>query len=576
MRRDIEQDTQTEIGEDVRRIMNESARGQGDLPPGSSDVRRPGSAWMQGDYPPRENEDPLRRPLSRAEARELKARRRAAEEAAKERERRFNAEQKAALRAARREERREKAPYVFISWFFVMIFLSLIVYLVYFNIYRRDAVMDSPYNRRSDIQVRYTVRGSIVSSEGDVLAETRVDEEGNENRVYPYGSIFAHAVGYSTNGRTGLESSANYELLTSHINIVDRMINELQGRKSQGDTVVTTLSSRLQEVAWEALGDRQGAVVAIDPKTGALRALVSRPDYDPNTIAQDWNDIINGEGNSQLVNRATQGLYAPGSTFKIVTALAYYQQHGTLEGFQYNCTGELTVGSHTVHCVENTAHGEEDLAKAFARSCNCAFSAIGLEVGADALSDTAGQLLFGKELPSDLPYKRSKFPLTEGDGSAAMMQTAFGQGNTVVTPFHMALIASAIANGGELMKPQLVWKTESADGKVVYENDPEVWGRIMSTDEASALTYLMEQVITEGTGSGLADLGYTVAGKTGSAEFTLQDGSRGTHAWFVGFSNVGNPDLAVAVLVENGGSGSSAAVPIAREIFEAYQEIHRG
>lgn len=616
MRRDIERDTQTEIGEDVRRILNEENRGQNHVPPeytsaqgtdsygnefgsqGYTPVQGRGAGSYGNGYGPQdyasapgaapgqagqnflapdppEEEDPLRRPLSRAEARELKARRREAEKAAKEREKRMNAEQKAALRASRRAERKEKAPYVFISWFFVLIFLSLIGYLVYFNLYRRDAVMDSPYNRRSDLQVRYTVRGSIVSSEGEILAETEVDEEGNEHRVYPYGSVFAHAVGYSTNGRSGIESAANYELLTSHINIIDRMVNELQEKKSRGDTVVTTLSSRLQQVAWNAIGDRQGAVVAIDPQTGAIRAMVSRPDYDPNTIARDWNEIINGEGNSQLVNRATQGLYAPGSTFKIVTALAYYQKHGTMEGFDYTCTGELTVGSHTVHCFDGTAHGEEDLAQAFARSCNCAFSTIGLEVGADKLQATAGQLLFGRELPCELSYKRSRFPLTAGDGSAAMMQTAFGQGNTVVTPYHMALIASAAANGGELMTPQLIWKVESADGRDVYENDPKTWGRIMSEDEASMLTYLMEQVITDGTGYGLAGLDYTVAGKTGSAEFTLQDGSTGTHSWFVGFSNVSDPDLAVAVLIENGGSGSAAAVPVAKAVFDAYQEIHR-
>ena len=614
MRKDFERDTQTEIGEDVRRILDEERRAQaygssgytsgprmnserdpytaspygssgytsdpgmnpeGDPYTASPYGAAPGMGQGQPENPGQsENEDPLRRPLSRAEARELKARRRAAEKEAKDREKRMNAAQKAALKESRRAERREKAPYVFISWFFVLIFLSLIGYLVYFNLYRRDAVMDSPYNRRSDIQVRYTVRGSIVSSEGEVLAETEVDEEGNEHRIYPYGSVFAHAVGYSTNGRTGLESAANYELLTSHINIIDRMINELQEKKSRGDTVVTTLSARLQQVAWDAIGDRQGAVVAIDPKTGAVRAIVSRPDFDPNTIARDWNDIISGEGNSQLVNRATQGLYAPGSTFKIVTALAYYQEHGSMEGFDYTCTGELTVGSHTVHCVEGTAHGEEDLVKAFARSCNCAFSTIGLDLGAEKLSETAKQLLFGRELPCELSYNRSRFPLTEGDGSAAVMQTAFGQGNTVVTPYHMALIASAIANGGEVMAPQLVWKVESADGNDVYENDPKSWGRIMSEDEASMLTYLMEHVITEGTGTGLAGLDYSVAGKTGSAEFTLRDGSVGTHSWFVGFSNVEEPDLAVAVLIENGGSGSAAALPVAKAVFDAYQEIH--
>ena len=478
-------------------------------------------------------------------------------------------EQKKAEKTQRREERRRSMPYAFISYAFVLIFLSLIIYLVYFNIYRRDDVQNSSYNRRQDTQARYVVRGSILSADGTTLAAT-VPYDGNEVREYPYGDVFAHAVGFASNGKSGIEALANYELLTSHNNVIDRVINEFKGQKNPGDNVVTTLSSGLQQTCYNVLGDYQGAILVLDPRTGAILSMVSKPDFDPNTIAEEWDDIISDETGSQLVNRTTQGLYPPGSTFKIVTALSYFQEYNTFSGFQFNCEGELTVGDHTVHCFNGLVHGDENFEQAFANSCNCAFSSLGLNIGAGRLGVTADSLLFGKKLPCDLNYSQSRFTLREEDGPAAMMQTAFGQGDTLVTPYHMALIVSAIANDGILMQPQFISKIVSADGHTVRENKSAEFRRILTEDEASVMQSLLEGVVSYGTASELSGLEYTVAGKTGSAEYYTADGQIGTHSWFVGYSNVDDPDIVVVVLAEDGGAGSQTAVPMAHQIFDAY------
>ncbi len=466
--------------------------------------------------------------------------------------------------------RKSGKEYVVVSYLFVAIFVSLIGYLVYFNVELKDEILSSPYNSRQNSAAQYVTRGNIESSDGEVLAYTDVAEDGTETRVYPYEDIFAHVVGYYDNGKSGLESLANYQLLTSHSFILDQIINEFQEEKNDGDTVVSTLDASLQITAYNALGDYNGAIVVLEPSTGKILAMVSKPDFNPNTIGANWEDIVNDEDSSVLVNRATQGKYAPGSTYKIVTALAYYREQGTFEGYQFQCEGELTIGDHTIHCYDNSVHGEEDFTGAFASSCNSAFSQIGVDLGSKSLIKTSESLLFNNKLPISLPYNQSQYTLVKDAGNATIMQTAIGQGDTLVSPMHMALIVSAIANGGTLMEPYLIDHVENTNGDLVTTTKPKTSTTLMTNEEAAVLGKLMEEVVLSGTGSKLNGNGYTVAGKTGSAEFFREDGSVGTHSWFVGYSNVDDPDIVVCVLAEDAGTGSSFAVPAAREIFNEY------
>ncbi len=470
----------------------------------------------------------------------------------------------------KKAKRRKNREYTIVSYFFVLIFVSLIGYMAYFNIWERDAITSSPYNSRQNQAEDRIVRGSILSSDGQALAYTQVDDQGNETRIYPYGNIFAHVVGYEANGRNGLESLANSSLMSTHHEYVDRLKNEILELKNPGDNVVTTLNTRLQEVAYNALGGYNGAVVVMDPKTGAVLASVSKPDFDPNTVEANWDSLVNDSTNSSLLNRATQGAYPPGSIFKIVTALTYLREHGTLDDFSYNCTGSITQEGHTIPCIYGEVHGQVDFTTAFAESCNTAFVQMGLDLGADAIQETAEDLLFNQELPISLDYRKSTIDLKESEGIPFLMQSSIGQGTTLVSPMHMAMIVSAIANGGELMEPYYIDHVENDAGDVVKTTSPSTYKELMSESEAETLKNLMAEVVNSGTGTQLSGESYSAAGKTGSAEYEGSDGSIQTHSWFVGFSNVEDPDLVVAVIAEGAGTGSKVALPIAHEIFNAY------
>ena len=450
------------------------------------------------------------------------------------------------------------------------LFLGLAGYMGYFLQVQRETVINNSYNARLDSFANRVVRGRILAADGTVLAENRTDGEGNETRIYPFGTVFDHVVGYSSNGKTGIESLANFYLLTSHVNLAEQVVNELGGTKSQGDDVYTTLDPELQQAAWAALGDHRGAVIAMEPDTGKILAMVSKPGYDPNTLAQDW-EVLNADegGQSPLLNRAAQGLYPPGSTFKIVTALEYMREHPQdYKDYRFDCSGTYVNGDYTIRCYHGESHGSQDFVQAFANSCNGAFASLGLELNLASLKGTAEELLFNRELPlTGFPYKESSFVMEPGAGTWEILQTSMGQGKTEMTPLHNALLTAAIANGGTLMKPYLLDRVVSAGEEEVKKFMPEAWGSLMTAQEAANLTELMEAVVTVGTASALRTDAYQAAAKTGSAEFET---GRETHAWFTGFAPAQDPKLVVTVLVEEAGTGGRAAAPIARQLFDIY------
>ena len=363
---------------------------------------------------------------------------------------------------------------------------------------------------------------------------------------------------------------ANFYLLSSHVNLVEQAGNELAGAKNLGDSVVTTLDMELQQAAYAALGDRRGAVIAMEPDTGKILAMVSKPGYDPNTLLQDWAALTDSSNNQgQLVNRVTAGLYPPGSTFKIVTALEYMREHpDDYKDFHFDCNGVYHNGDYSIKCFHSEAHGSQDFVKAFANSCNGAFSSLGLVLDLNRFHSTAEELLFNNPLPlSGYSYKESSFNMKEGAGTWEILQTSIGQGTTLITPLHNALITAAIANGGTLMKPYMLDRVVSVGGEEVKKFLPATGGTLMTAAEAANLTELMRDVVVEGTGSSVRTDAYTVAAKTGTAEFET---GKETHAWFTGFAPVESPKIVVTVLVEESGSGGKVAGPIARQLFDIY------
>ena len=467
-------------------------------------------------------------------------------------------------------DRRRNTELVIITYVLCALFLLLVGNMIYLNTVKRDELNTNAYNTKKDNVDENVIRGSIITENGTVLASTDVDSEGNESRYYPYENMFAHVVGYASNGRAGLEAYANRDLLTSHSSLLNQLKSTENDEKLKGDNVIVTLNPSLQQAAYYALGSYNGAVVVMEPDSGKILAMVSKPDFNPNTISGDWDAMITDETNSALLNRATQGLYPPGSTFKILTALAYIRQNpGIYQNFTYNCEGALSQGDVTITCYNGEVHGLEDLQMAFAHSCNTAFASIGLGLDGAEFRKMAEKFLFNSSLPATFQYSQSVFKLNKDTSYGEQMTTAIGQGDTLVTPLHMALITSSVANGGILMKPYLVQRVESAEGEKVSETKPSSYGKLMSADEAEILTGFMKETVNSGTAAALSGNGYSVAGKTGSAEYE-SNGVTGTHSWFVGFSNVDDPDLVVAVIAEDGGTGSQTAVPIARAIFDAY------
>ena len=457
-----------------------------------------------------------------------------------------------------------------VAYSFLGLFLCLMGYFTYFQFFRSEEFINNPYNTRQESFATKITRGKILSVGGEVLAETVTDSEGNETRRYPYGSIFSHIVGYSTKGKSGIESLANFNLLRSNTPFLEKVGDEMQGEKSPGDNVVTTLDYDLQATAYEALGYYQGAVVVLEPSTGKILAMVSKPDFDPNTIAEDWESLT-AEDNTDaaLLNRATQGLYPPGSTFKIFTTLEYIHENADYADYTYQCTGSYTVGNHTIHCYGNKSHGTQNLKEAFANSCNAFYASLGLELDVGQFGNLCDSLLFNTSLPTDLQASKSSFVLEAGDGSSSIMATAIGQGETLVTPFHMALVVSAINNDGLLMTPYVIDRVENQEGDVVEQYEPEEYKSLMSESDASILQEYMSYVVEEGTGSRLSGQSYEAAGKTGSAEYST--GADSSHSWFVGYAHrKDKADIAIAVIVERAGVGSEYAVPIAKEVFDAY------
>lgn len=458
--------------------------------------------------------------------------------------------------------------FLIITYLFLALFLLMIGYFIYFQVFQSESVISSPYNARQDLYAEHVIRGDILSGDGKVLATTEVGKDGTEEREYPYDEMFAHVVGYVNNGKSGIESKYNFQMLRSHSFFLTKLFRELKNEKNMGDSVVTTLDYDVQKAAYNALGDRDGAVVVMEAKTGKVLAMVSKPAFDPNTLEQNWDAIVSDESSSVLLNRAVSGLYPPGSTFKIFTTLEYIHENPDYEQYHFDCEGKLTRDGNEIHCYHNSEHGEEDLADSFANSCNTSYSTIGLTLNISEFKNLCEDLFFNRELPGSIAANKSSFTLSKKDGTGKIMQTSIGQGDTLVTPLHMAFVASAIANDGVAMEPYLVERVQNDNGAKVKKYRASEYGRIIGESDARVLQKLMRGVVTDGTGQKLNGQSYEASGKTGSAEYNSNGDS---HGWFVGYaSKKGYEDIAIAVIVEDGGSGSESAVPAAKKIFDQY------
>jgi len=467
------------------------------------------------------------------------------------------------------ERRRGNRQILMLTYCITIVFLCMAGFLVYFMVAQSQSVINNPYNKRQEVLAKKVTKGKILSADGKILAETKTDEDGKDSRFYPYRDMFCHIVGRTVNSMTGIEGKQGYPMLAAHINPLTQLANTFRGEKSPGDNVVTTLDTKLQKAAYEALGSQKGAIVALEPSTGKILAMVSKPAYDPNRVEQEWENLIRYPNEeSALVNRATQGLYPPGSTFKILTAIEYIMENpDTYSKFHYDCSGTDSFSGNVINCYGKEQHGSLNLKMALAKSCNGAFAKIGTTLDITKFRKLTERFLFNKSLPVDFEYNKSKFSLTKDSNMGELTQTVMGQGKTMISPLENAMIVSAVANNGEMMVPYVVDHVESDAGRKVTEYHPKSQGKVIDEWVAKKMNKLMQSVVTSGTGYSLSSLPYEIAGKTGSAEF---DSEGNSHAWFVGFAPADKPKIAVSIVVEGAGTGSQYAVPIAKKMFGQY------
>ncbi len=461
-----------------------------------------------------------------------------------------------------------KLPMNIVAGVFAGLFVAISGYLAHYVYFDSPQVINNSYNaKRQDIVAAKTIRGDILSADGQVLATTLSD---TDERYYPFGEVFAHAVGYASHGRMGVEQSANMFLVSSNISLGSKLQNDLADEKHMGNTVVTTFDTRLQKIAFDAMGVYSGAIIVTEPSSGKILAMVSKPDFDPNTISVIWEELLADTTSSVLLNRTTQGLYPPGSTFKILTALEYIRENPEhYDDYHFQCTGKFSDGTNTINCFHGTNHGSVDFVKSFAKSCNSSFANIGLLLDRDQFRQTLDDLYFGSSLPVDFPANISRICDDISD-NGVMLQTVIGQGTTQMTPIQIAMITAMIANNGEMMTPYMIDHIETADGDVIKKYTPVSLGRLISDQETAALQEMMAAVVQDGTGTRLISEGYSAAGKTGSAEYNASSDS---HAWFTGYTYDTESPVQITVILEGAGSGGEFAVPMARRILDQYYSV---
>ncbi len=480
-------------------------------------------------------------------------------------------------------EKEKKAARVHIGFFailFAVLFGWMCFYFTQTAIEDRVELFNNNYNHRDELLATRNRRGSIYASDAQTLlasTQTDLDDDGNviQIRSYPFGDVYAHVVGYSKMGGSGLEEYFKYELLHSNLPLSEKVRYDNNSNEEDklypGNNLITTLDPEIQEASYDAMGSYEGAVIVTQVKTGRILAMVSKPDYDPNYIEEDWEELLEDNESGKLLNRVTQGLYPPGSTFKIVDCIDLLTEDpDAMQSYSFNCEGIFEREGESIHCYQYEKHGEVNLEESFAHSCNASFANIGVNLlSPDTMSDTLKSLLFNSKLPYDLPYVRSSINMPDTLSTEGIMQMAIGQGTTSMTPLHLNMITSAVANGGILMKPHLADELHDAKGRTLKVYAADTYGALMTEEVADQVAHLMRSVVTEGTANALSGREYEAAGKTGSAEF---DNNKSSHAWFTGFAPADDPQIAVTVLIEGKGMGSSYAVPVAGEIFDAYFE----
>ena len=462
------------------------------------------------------------------------------------------------------------------------LYALLLGFTSYWSVFDAEGLEENPDNRRPLLLEQKIKRGDILTQDGEVIARSVPEGRGESQifvRRYPQGDLYGNPIGYSfvERGRVGFELSHNDELVgdkTEFLSILD----ELQGNEQVGSNVVSSLNSEAQRVATEGLGGQPGAVVAMVPQTGEVRAMVSVPTYDPNDIRSDaLFKQLNTADPPAILNRATQSVYPPGSTMKVVTATAALESGEFDTDTVLNGDSPKTISGVPLENAGGESFGDIPMTEALTNSVNTWWAQVGEQLGTETMYRYMDRYGFNALPDIDYPdfqlspsgeYSGGEL-LGAGSDEIDVGRMAIGQDKLLVTPLQMAEVAATVANDGERMCPRLWTKVIDTDQRTEELGDGDRCARVMDEDTAEQLTQMMTDVVNEGTGTAAALGEIQVAGKTGTAEIDIDAGIN--QAWFIGFAPVDDPEIAVAVTVERtGATGGEVAAPIAQQVMEVF------
>ena len=466
----------------------------------------------------------------------------------------------------------------------VVMFALLVAFTSRWTVFEASSLRANPLNARALLQQQRIERGSILAADGSVLARSvrAAGSRGSEvtfERTYPTREEFGHAIGYSyiALGRTGVESFRNNVLSGQRDAGLQTILDQLQGIRRRGDEVITTLVPAAQQVANAALAGHEGAVVALDPRTGAVQVMASSPSYDPNALrsGRAYRRLALSASGRPLVNRATQFGYAPGSSFKVLTATAAIDTGAFTPESTVSGRDNVRISGVPLQNDNNESFGSITLTEALAKSVNTVWAQVAERLGRQTIARYMSRFGFDRKPQLDYPSDEMS---SSGEYAGARLlaptsrlvdvgRLGIGQDKLEVTPLQMAEVAAAVANRGRLMTPHLTDRIVDPDGRTVERIAPRQQSIVMKPSTAAALTTMMEAVVNEGTGTSAQIPGVQVAGKTGTAE--TQIGAAINNVWFIAFAPAAAPRVAIAVTLRGvPGQGAAFAAPVARQVME--------
>lgn len=469
---------------------------------------------------------------------------------------------------------------------FLFCFIALISYIAYFQVFKGPDIANDSGNKRLWARRNEILRGTIYDKDGNPLTNSIRVDKFNQSREYIYGDLYVHALGYIDErfGITGLEEEYDNELskYSSFSNGIRSLLKNLDLKKAFenrdeekiGNGIVTTLDYNLQKVAYDAMGDLKGAVVALNPKTGEVLAMVSKPTYDPKNLEQTIEDANTGvDTESKLLNRTINGLYPPGSVFKTITLAAALENDPSITGRTFNDTGKITFDDGTeLNNYMKQAHGNLDLQMAYRVSSNVVFGTLSMEMGNEKLKEVAERFGFNSRVPGiGMSISESRFPSLKDYELGNIAQSGIGQASVLSSPMQMAIVAATVANDGVLMEPKLVNKIVDKDGNTIKEiQNKTLQSDVISKEIANTIKDYMGYLVSNNIYRWPAFEGTNAGGKTGTADYMLDDGSEGVpHGWFISAAPLDDPKIAVAVIVEQGENGAGSAADIASKVVRA-------